>query len=151
VTPSPCCSSCSHVTNCSPMARTTATPMRRVMTQLDSASMQVMRSTTKGTSLACLRRMTCHPHTREVGEPGDAQTPREVTWPTSNSSASCTPCSDKNINDCNHFGKFSRVKPPARFLMRVHAPRHAMFIIASWKKPRLKHLRSFTMPVKTSS
>jgi hypothetical protein len=50
------------------------------------------------------------PHTREPREQGEAQTPREVTWPTSSSSACCMPSSERNNNGYNSFSKFSTEK-----------------------------------------
>jgi hypothetical protein len=52
---------------------------------------------------------------------------------TSNSSASCTLSSEKNSNDYNSSSRFSRGKQLERFSMKVHALRHVMFIVVSWK------------------
>jgi hypothetical protein len=101
-----------------------------VTTQLGSASTRVTRSTTEGTSSACLGRMTCHPHT--LGKRESRVRPRPllgVTWPTLNSSTSYTPSSERNNNDCNSFDRFSKGKQLVRFSTKVHAPRHATFIV----------------------
>jgi hypothetical protein len=149
--PSPCYSSCSHDTNCFPTAWVTTTPIRGVMTQLGSASTWVTRSATKGTISTCLGRMMCHHHTLGKQESWVRPRPLQgVTWPTSNSFMSCTPISKKSSNVCNSSGRFSRGKQLARFLTKVHAPRHATFIVISWKMPRPKPLRHFTGLVKTS-
>jgi hypothetical protein len=47
---------------------------------------------------------------------------------------------EKTNNDCNNFSRFSRGKQPTRFLMRMHVPRHSMFIVVSWKMSRPKPL-----------
>lgn len=56
---------------------------------------------------------------------------------------------EKTNSDCNNFSRFSRGKQPTRFLMRVHVPRHSMFIVVSWKMSRPKHLQPFIGLVKT--
>jgi hypothetical protein len=71
---------------------------------------------------------------------------RGVTWPTSNSSVSCTPSSEKNNNVCSSSGIFSREKQLARFLTKVHAT----FIVISWNMSRSKPLWPLTGLVKTS-
>jgi hypothetical protein len=111
-----------------------------VMTQLGSASTQVTRNMTEGTSSTCLRRMTCHPHLLGRQERGVGSKPLlRVTWPTSSSSVSCMPSLGKNSNDCNNSGRSSRRKQPTKSLTKARTPRHAMFNVASWKMLRSEH------------
>jgi hypothetical protein len=120
VTPSPCCNSCSHVISYSSMVRMTTTPTRWVTTQLESASTKVTTNTMEGTSSACLRRMTCHPHMLGRQESWAGSKPlRGVTWPSS-SSANCMPSLGKNSNGYNSSGRSSRRKQPPRIFNRLN-------------------------------